>query len=147
MQENRLLTPFLFSLLLLIVFFIWVNVMVAIISEVYQQENDRSLNVVQVDDDFQSMEPDVDQPQNDLKGMRYHSPVLADENEGHPAMIRLTPDKCVASVSLTSIKGERVRETVLHEVSVVAAVHTGLQGMMPREAPCLGTTAVLLCGV
>ena len=38
MQENRLLTPILFFLLLMVVFYIWVNVMVAIISDVYQQE-------------------------------------------------------------------------------------------------------------
>ena len=92
LQENRLLTPFLFSLLLLIVFFIWVNVMVAIISEVYQQENEKSLNI-QIDDDFNSMEPDMEQPQNDLKAMRYHTPVLAHSNLGHPELIRLTPDR------------------------------------------------------
>jgi hypothetical protein len=94
-QENRLLTPLLFSLLLLIVFFIWVNVMVAIISEVYQQECDAVLNM-QIDDDFGSMEPEIEQPQNDLKAMRYHTPVLADPSMHHPKMLRLTPDKCAA---------------------------------------------------
>ena len=54
---------------------------------------------MQVDDNFQSMEPDVVQPQNDLKAMRYHSPVLADIAMGHPEMIRLTPDRCVSTAA------------------------------------------------
>lgn len=93
MQENRILTPFLFTLLLLIVFFIWVNVMVAIISEVYQQECDQSLNVAW-DEDFTSMQPGAPQPQNDLEAMRLHYPVQSLENEASPQPVALTPDRC-----------------------------------------------------
>ena len=94
-QENRILTPFLFSLLLLIVFFIWVNVMVAIISEVYQQECDNALTV-SWDEDFESMSPDVPQPQNDLAAMRLHYPVVSTDREKPPEPVALTPDRCAS---------------------------------------------------
>ena len=74
-------------------FFIWVNVMVAIISEVYQQECDKSLNVTW-DEDFPSMRPGAPQPQNDLDAMRLHYPVQSLENEATPQPVALTPDRC-----------------------------------------------------
>lgn len=93
MQENRVLTPFLFTLLLLIVFFVWVNVMVAIISEVYQQECDDALNI-SWDEDFPSMSPSVPQPQNDLDAMRLHYPVQSLSNEASPQPVALEPERC-----------------------------------------------------
>lgn len=92
-QENRILTPFLFSLLLLIVFFVWVNVMVAIISEVYQQECDNALRV-EWDEDFEAMSADIPQPQNDLAAMRLHYPVVSTDREKPPEPVALTPDRC-----------------------------------------------------
>lgn len=92
-QENRILTPFLFTLLLLIVFFVWVNVMVAIISEVYQQECDDALNI-SWDEDFPRMSASVPQPQNDLDAMRLHYPVQSLSNEAAPQPVALEPERC-----------------------------------------------------
>jgi hypothetical protein len=95
-QENRILTPVLFSLLLLIVFFVWVNVMVAIISEVYQQECDATL-VVNFDEDFESMLPHVPHPANDMDAMRPHLPVQCADDEDMPEPVALTPERCACS--------------------------------------------------
>jgi Polycystin cation channel len=92
-QENRILTPILFSLLLLIVFFVWVNVMVAIISEVYAQEVDRSLNII-FDEDFRAMLPDVLQPGNDMEAMQPHAPRQTHPFQAEPAEVALTADRC-----------------------------------------------------
>lgn len=111
LQENRILTPFLFTLLLLIVFFIWVNVMVAIISEVYQQECDNALKV-SWDEDFPSMSPGVPQPQNDLDAMRMHYPVQSLENEGPPKPVSLTPDRCGVACMFTCFAFSPVASSV-----------------------------------
>lgn len=94
MQENRLLSPILFFLLLLVVFYIWVNVMVAIISEVYQQEY-KAYGCIELDEDYDSMLPDVPQPQNDDEAMHLHFPVHASEHSVQDKPIALTPDRCV----------------------------------------------------
>jgi hypothetical protein len=124
------LTPFLFSLLLLIVFFIWVNVMVAIISEVYQQECDRSLNI-QWDEDFDGMQPGVPQPQNDLQAMYPHHPVQSVENEPPPPPVALTPDRCCfhAFAARASAGGHRC--TAADWVQILPRAHGGL-GPFPR---------------
>ena len=93
MQENRIITPILFSLLLLIVFFVWVNVMVAIISEVYAQECDRSLKI-SWDTDFPAMQPNVLQPGNDVDAMVPHRPLRSHPEQVTPPAVALTPDKC-----------------------------------------------------
>jgi hypothetical protein len=97
-QESRILTPILFSLLLLIVFFVWVNVMVAIISEVYDQECDRSMKI-SWDTDFQSMAPNVMQPENDMDAMQLHVPAQTHPGQAKSGMVALTPEKCAPRVS------------------------------------------------
>ena len=95
LQENRIATPILFSLLLLIVFFIWVNVMVAIISDVYSQEVDRSLSIA-FDPEFPCLRPDTLQPENDVGAMQPHMPVQTHENVDMAAAepVALMPDRC-----------------------------------------------------
>lgn len=93
MQENRLLTPILFFLLLMVVFYIWVNVMVAIISDVYQQEY-KAYGSIEVDEDFDSMLPDIPEPQNDQEAMHRHYPVHASDEYVPVDPIALTPDRC-----------------------------------------------------
>lgn len=95
LQENRILTPIVFTLLLLIVFFVWVNVIVAIISEVYAQECDRSL-FVEWDADFPCMALDAPQPENDLDAMVPHQPVHTVAGQPTPGIVALTPTKCAA---------------------------------------------------
>ena len=95
LQENRVITPILFSLLLLIVFFVWVNVMVAIISEVYANECERSLNIA-FDADFRTMAPDVLQPGNDLDAMVPHAPARSHPDQPQPHAVALTPDRRAA---------------------------------------------------
>ena len=96
MQENKILTPILFSLLLLIVFFIWVNVMVAIISEVYANEMDRSL-IIAWDEDFRTMHPDVLQPDNDTEAMYKHRPRATHLQQPPPDPVALTPSRCAST--------------------------------------------------
>ena len=87
------MTPILFSLLLLIIFFIWVNVMVAIISEVYAHEVERSLNICW-DEDFRGMLPHVLQPENDVDAMQKHLPLRTHAEQPPARAVALTPDRC-----------------------------------------------------
>jgi hypothetical protein len=91
-QEHRILTPILFSLLLLIVFFVWVNVIIAIISEVYDKECERSMTIFW-DKYFPSMQRDVLQPENDAEAMKLHKPVHTIAIGPTPDSVQLTPDR------------------------------------------------------
>ena len=78
-----------------VIFFIWVNVMVAIISEVYAHEVERSLHICW-DDDFHGMLPTIAQPENDMMAMQPHKPLQTHDCPELPAppAVALTPDKC-----------------------------------------------------
>lgn len=91
-QENRILTPILFSLLLIIVFFIWVNVMVAIISEVYQKESSGNGELAR-DDLFDSMTAAIRQPNNDVAALVPHQPVRPAAGGPLPPVVALCPSQ------------------------------------------------------
>ena len=113
MQENRILTPILFTLLLLIVFFVWVNVIVAIISEVYTQEVERSL-FVEWDPDFASMALDAPQPENDVAAMVPHQPVHTVAGQAAPAIVALTPFRCAAGSTAKRSSSSPTARCLMH---------------------------------
>ena len=76
--------------------------MVAIISEVYQQEY-KAYGNIEVDEDFESMLPDIPQPQNDQAAMHSHCPIHAGEDDDHIDPIALTPDRCGYSAVLQEV--------------------------------------------
>jgi hypothetical protein len=67
--------------------------MVAIISEVYQNESEGNGRLVR-DEDFDSMTATIRQPENDLAGMVLHRPVRAALGEPLPREVALNPDQC-----------------------------------------------------
>jgi hypothetical protein len=97
-----LLTPILFFLLLMVVFYTWVNVMVAIISEVYQEEN-KAYGTLEVDEDYECMMPSIPHPQNDQQAMLPHYPVHSSENDDRVDPVALTPDRCVRTLELCQV--------------------------------------------
>jgi hypothetical protein len=67
--------------------------MVAIISEVYQKEYDSNGRLL-LDEDFDTMTPDIRQPENDLAAMVPHVPLRPAPGEPLPEPVVLSPDRC-----------------------------------------------------
>ena len=112
--ESPIVTPILFIVLLIIVFFVWVNLVIAIISNIYELER-ALVDGFSWDDDYEKMTLDSQHPENDVSAMNEHLVTIP----GH-VQNRFTPR--IALVPYGDIRFVRILVSIGCAACVVAVI-------------------------